>query len=79
MTLAEARAQLDAALARCEPAEALYPIMMVIADIMDDMGFPSQAADVRSSARALLPMFGMRAENERRALPWWRRLGRRRG
>jgi hypothetical protein len=78
MTLAEARAQLDAALARGEPSEALYPRMHEIAHILDHMGYPSHANDVRASARTLIPMFGMRAETERRALPWWRRLGRRR-
>lgn len=78
MTLAEARAQLDAALARGEPAEALYPRMHEIAYILDRMGFPSEAAEVRASARTLLPMFGMRAESERRALPWWCRWKRRR-
>ena len=75
--LAEARAQLDAALARGESAEALYPRLHDIAHILDRMGYPSQADEVRSSARSLIPMFGMRAENERRALPWWRRWRRR--
>jgi hypothetical protein len=76
-TLAEVRAQLDAAVERREPVETLYPIMLTMANVLDQMGYPDQAADVRASARTLLPMFGMRAETEWRSMPWWRRLIRR--
>lgn len=59
------------AVANGEAPECVHALMLDGADALDRAGWPS--ARVRESASTLVPMFGMRAEHDRRRQAWWRR------
>lgn len=66
-----ASCRMSAAVAAGEPPEVVHALMMDVVAAIDLAGEDSSAT--RRTANTLRPMFGMHADTERAALPWWRR------